>query len=167
MATTYTTVFGSLDNFEKGKVDVIADDPRHYAFSNIFDVASTTPPYEKVAVALNRQYVLEAIRAEGTSGWRAAEHDEFVLCMDGEVEIRFVQPDEPLVAPGTEGSVAVDGEPSGTPMGRVVVRNGHLALLPGGVAYRFHADRPAALLQQGIVGEGTTFRWDEICQTEV
>ena len=49
----------------------------------------TSRPYEKVAVGKNRQYVLEAIRAEGTSEWRTAPHDEFALVMDGEVEIRL------------------------------------------------------------------------------
>ena len=32
----YTTRFGSLDDYEKGGVDVIDDDPKHYAFSNCF-----------------------------------------------------------------------------------------------------------------------------------
>jgi hypothetical protein len=45
------------------------DDPRNYAFSNIFEAASKSEPYEKVAVAKNLKYVLETIRAEGTSPW--------------------------------------------------------------------------------------------------
>ena len=63
--TTYTTVFGSLDNYSKGTIDIIDDDPKRYAFSNVFEVASTARPYEKVAVGKNRQFVVEAIRAEG------------------------------------------------------------------------------------------------------
>ena len=70
--SAYTTVFGSLDNFDKGAVELINDDARHYAFSNVFDVASKSKPWEKVAVAKNFEYVLEAIRAEGQSAWRAA-----------------------------------------------------------------------------------------------
>ena len=31
----YQTKFGSLDGFDKGGVELIADDARHYAFSNI------------------------------------------------------------------------------------------------------------------------------------
>ena len=34
------TVFGSLNNYEKGGVQVIDDDPKHYVFSNVFEVAS-------------------------------------------------------------------------------------------------------------------------------
>src|SRR5260370_41242243 len=57
------TRFGSLEHYEKGGVEVINDDPRNYAFSNIFEVASKSEPYEKVAVAKNLKYVLETIRA--------------------------------------------------------------------------------------------------------
>ena len=87
----YTTVFGSLDSFRKGTIEVIDDDPKHYAFSNVFEVAGMSAPYEKVAVGKNQQYVLEAIRAEGTSGWRTCDHDEAVLCMDGDVTVRLVE----------------------------------------------------------------------------
>src|SRR6266487_4642279 len=100
-----TTRFGSLDHWEKGGVEVIDDDPRHYVFSNVFEVASRAKPYEKVAVGKNVEYVIEAIRAEGTSGWRVAAQDEFALVMDGLVEIRLVKPEDPsLVPPGSRGS---------------------------------------------------------------
>ena len=79
------TRFGSLEHYEKGGVEVINDDPRNYAFSNIFEVASKSEPYEKVAVGKNLKYVLEAIRAEGTSPWYTASHDESAIIMDGEV----------------------------------------------------------------------------------
>lgn len=163
----YETKFGSLAKYEKGGVDVINDDPRNYAFSNVFDVAAHATPYAKTAVGQNREYVLEAIRAEGTSGWRAAAHDETVLIMDGSVEIRLVKLDDPddVVAPGTEGSVAVSGEPQGRPMGTIRCGRGHLALLPKGSAYRFHADAPSVMLQQTLAGDGTEFRWSEIIQT--
>ena len=49
----------------------------------MFEVASASKPYEKVAVGKNMQYVLEVLRAEGTSEWRTASHDEFALVMDG------------------------------------------------------------------------------------
>ena len=62
---SYQTVFGSLENFEKGGVQVIDDDPKHYCFSNVFEVASKSKPYEKVAVGQNLKYVIEALRAEG------------------------------------------------------------------------------------------------------
>jgi len=79
MTRRFETKFGSLEHYEKGAVEVIDDDPKHYTFSNVFEVASRSRPYEKVAVGQNRQYVLEAVRAEGTSEWRTASHDEFAL----------------------------------------------------------------------------------------
>src|SRR4029079_8273372 len=72
----YTTVFGSWDDYEKGRVIVIDDDPKAYVFSNVFEVASNAKPYEKVAVGKNLEYVLEVIRCEGTSEWRVTPHDE-------------------------------------------------------------------------------------------
>lgn len=161
---TYVTRFGSLDHYEKGGVEVIDDDPRNYAFSNIFEVASISKPYEKVAVGKNLEYVLEAVRAEGTSDWRAAAHDEFALVMDGEVEIRFIKPGEPPVPADKEGSIRLDGEPAGRRMGHVVARRGHMTLLPAQVAYQFHAEHPGVILLQTIKGDDTLERWAEICQ---
>src|SRR6202023_1325339 len=59
------TRFGSLEHYEKGGVEVINDDPRNYAFSNIFEVASKSEPYEKVAVAKNLKYVLDNDKGRG------------------------------------------------------------------------------------------------------
>src|SRR5262245_66298659 len=103
-ADSYVTKFGSLETYEKGGIELINDDARHYAFSNVFDVASNAKPYEKIAVGKNMQYVLEAIRAEGISEWRTAAHDEFALVMDGEGENRLVklpQSPEPLESAGS------------------------------------------------------------------
>src|SRR6266704_4916961 len=105
--------FGSLQSYEKGGVEVIHDDARNYVFSNIFEVASKARPYEKVAVGKNIEYVIEAIRAEGTSGWRAPAQDEFALVMDGEVEIRLLKLDNPGVPAGAAGSVGIAGTPAG------------------------------------------------------
>ncbi len=163
--TQYTTVFGSLDSYQKGGVDVINDDPKFYAFSNIFEVASTSAPYEKVAVAKNLEYVLEAIRAEGTSEWRATPHDEFALVMDGAVTVELLDPDDTLVDPEASGSIGLDGEPAGARMGHVVATRGHMTMLPAGKAYRFVADSPAVILLQTIQGPDTVFKWADICQT--
>ena len=75
----FVTRFGSLDNYEKGHIEIINDKPKHYVFSNVFEVAGKSKPYEKIAVAKNLEYVIEAIRAEGKSGWMAASHDEFCV----------------------------------------------------------------------------------------
>ncbi len=164
-AASYTTKFGSLDSYTKGGVEIINDDPRHYAFSNVFDVAQKSRPWEKVAVGKNMEYVLEAIRAEGVSEWRTCAHDEFALCMDGEVVIDLVKLESSPLAADAEGSIALPGEPTGARMGRITIRRGHQALLPAGSAYRFTAARPSVLIQQTIVGPDTKFRWSEICQT--
>jgi hypothetical protein len=160
---TYVTRFGSLDDYEKGGVEIIDDDPKRYTFSNVFDVAAHSRPYEKVAVGKNRQYVLEAIRAEGTSEWRTCAHDEFPLCMDGEVTIELVKLDTPAVPAEKEGSVRIDGEPVGKKMGRIVLRKGHQALLPANAAYRMSASAPSVILLQTILGDDTIERWADIC----
>ncbi|HUG49076.1 MAG TPA: hydroxyquinol 1,2-dioxygenase [Candidatus Limnocylindria bacterium] len=163
---TYTTQFGSLDAYQKGEIDIIDDDPTRYAFSNMFEVASQSRPWEKVAVGRNRQYVLEVIRAEGTSEWRTAPHDEFALVMDGvvQIELRKLGPDD--IGPTAErGSNALEGQPSGQAMGRVVARRGHMTLLPVGAAYRLSADKTAVILLQTQEGPDTIYRWADIIQT--
>jgi hypothetical protein len=166
MTKTYTTRFGSLANYEKGSIDIIDDDPVRYVFSNVFEVASGARPYEKVAVGKNRQYVIETIRAEGTSEWRTAPHDEFALVMDGEVEIRLQKLGPDDIGPTAErGSNALGGAPSGAAMGRVVAGRGHMTLLPVGSAYQFHAERPGVILLQTQEGPDTVYRWADIIQT--
>jgi hypothetical protein len=161
--TEYVTKFGSLAEYEKGGIELIGDQAKNYAFSNIFEVASSSKPWEKVAVGKNMQYVLEAIRAEGTSEWRTCAHDEFPLCMDGEVTIDLVKLDAPAVPAEKEGSVRIDGEPVGKKMGRIVLRRGHQALLPANAAYRFTASKPSVILLQTILGDDTVERWADIC----
>jgi len=159
----YETVFGSLDGYRKGGIELIDDDPKHYAFSNVFEVAGSAAPYEKVAVGKNQQYVIEAIRAEGTSGWRTCDHDETVLCLDGDVTVRLVKLSTPLAPDGKSGSIGVAGEPEGPGMGTVRIRRGHMALLPRHAAYRFEAATTSVLLQQTCLGDDTVERWADIC----
>lgn len=161
----YETQFGSLDGYQKGKVEIIDDDPKRYTYSNMFEVASISKPYEKVAVAKNMEYVLEVLRAEGTSSWRAVAHDEFALVMDGQVEVRLLKPDEELVPSDKEGSITLQEEPKGRKMGLIRAGKGHMALLPAGSAYQFHAERPGVILMQTIAGDDTVYKWAEICQT--
>jgi len=164
---TYTTRFGSLAAYEKGGVQNIADDVRHYAFSNCFEIASESKPYEKVVFGQNQIYVLEAIRAEGQSPWYTCAHDEFALCMDGEVDVHLVKLGAEQVVPDAEhnGAVLVKGEPKGPKMGWMRIRRGHQALLPKNAAYQFRAAKPAVLVQQTCKGDLSVERWADICQT--
>src|SRR5207237_7499822 len=116
----YTTVLGSLHEFEKGRLSIVDDDPKHYCHSNVFAVASRSSPWEKIAVGKNLEYVIEAIRAEGTSAWMAANHDEFVVLLDGEVTISFAEHGESVRAAGNAGTQRLGRDPSGRPLGRVV-----------------------------------------------
>ena len=163
----YETRFGSLQDYDKGGVILIDDNPKNYVFSNVFEVANTSAPYERVAVAKNFEYVIEVARAEGTSGWFTCAHDEFVLCMDGEVEVHLVKLNDPARhAPDDSlGARAIDGDPDGPKMGRLVLGRGHQGLLPRGSAYRFHADAPACLMLQTVEGPLTVEKWADICQT--
>jgi len=162
--TDVKTVFGALHNYQKGGVEVINDDPKHYVFSNVFEVASKFGPYERVAVGKNLRYVIEAARAEGNSPWFSANHDESVVIMDGEVEIHYIKPDSAQVAVGKEGAVKLAAEPKGKKMGWVKVRRGHQALLPANSAYQFRSAKPGVLLIQSIQGDCTLERWADICQ---
>ena len=83
--------------------------------------------------------------------------------MDGDIEINFVKLDNPVAAPGKSGSVSINGEPVGKKMGRVVLQQGHQALLPKGSAYCFTAKKTGVLLQQTILGDLTKQRWSQIC----
>ncbi|HYM33113.1 MAG TPA: hypothetical protein VEU47_17570 [Candidatus Cybelea sp.] len=163
--TDVKTVFGSLRSYQKGGIEIINDDPKNYVFSNVFEVADKSKPYERVAVGKNFEYVIEALRADGTSPWYACDHDEFALVMDGQVEIRLVKPAKTLVPAGKAGAVKVQGAPEGKKMGRIVAARGHMALLPKGSAYQFHADRPSVVTIQTIQGDVTIERWAQICQT--
>lgn len=162
----YTTVFGSLSDYSKGGVEIIDDDPRNYVFSNVFEVASRSAPYERVVVGKNMEYVIEAVRAEGTSPWYACAHDEFALCMDGTVEVHLLKPDAPPVPEGAEGARRLDEAPAGRKMGRLVLGRGHMGLLPAGSVYRFAAAAPGVITIQTLVGPESIEKWAEICQTE-
>jgi len=162
----YQTDFGSIHGFKKGGVTVINDDAKKYIFSNMFEVASKAKAYERIAVAKNFEYVIETVRAEGTSPWYAAAHDEFVLSMDGQVEVHLVKLDDPdsVVDPESEGAHRLEGNPNGKKMGRIVLRQGHMAMLPIGAADRFDAANVCTLMIQTIDGPETMHKWADICQ---
>ncbi|MGK9264940.1 hypothetical protein KXS15_29030 [Sinorhizobium meliloti] len=164
--TQYTTEFGTIESVVKGGVTVIDGNAKNYVFSNIYEVAANAKPYERVAVAKNFEYVIEGVRAEGTSPWYAAAHDEFVVCMDNEVEVHFVKLDDAdaVVDPESEGAHRLKGQPAGQKMGWVRLRRGHMALLPIGAAYQFVSKMPSTLMIQSIEGPETVQKWAEICQ---
>lgn len=159
------TTFGSINRYEKGTIELISGSRKEYVFSNIFEVASRSRPYERVAVGKNLEYVQEAVRAEGVSPWYTCAHDEFVLCMDGEVHVEYVVLDDPRAHTGADkgGATLVKGQPVGRRMGLIKLRRGHQALLNKDCAYRFHAQGLGVLLIQTIQGDVTVQKWAEIC----
>ena len=159
----YTTELGSLDDFRKGGVHIINDDPRNYVFSNVFEVAGKSAPFERVCVAKNLEYAIEIMRVDGASPWFTAGHDEFALCLDGRIEVELMKHGEDT--PEDDGARALDGEPEGPRMGRVSAGRGHLTLLPAHAAYRISAEAPSVVLFQTMDGPLTIERWAEICQT--
>lgn len=159
---TYTTKFGSIDNFEKGSIEMIQGKPSHYVFSNVFEVASLAEPYEKTVVGINQKYVIESIRAEGTSEWFCCAHDEFVISMDCEVRVEFLKLEQ-AIDTSIEGTQAAGDQPKGKPMGYVVLKKGHQAILPVGTAYRFNSQKPATLILHTIKGPVSVEKWSEIC----
>ena len=163
----YKTAFGSLEHYEKGGVQIIDDDVKHYAFSNCFEIASKSKPYEKVVFGQNQIYVLETLRAEGNSPWYTCAHDEFALVMDGEVDVHLVKLDAAQTVPDIEhnGAVLVEGEPRGKKMGWMRLTRGHQGLLPKNAAYQFRSARPGVVVLQTCKGDLSIERWAEICQT--
>ena len=157
------TYFGSLEHFQKGSIEIIKGNAEHYAFSNIFEVASKAPPYQKTVVGKNLKFVIESLRAEGDSPWFTAAHDEFVVVMDGEITVQFIKPDTALVPADAEGTQVLDGAPSGRAMGHVKLRRGHQALLPAGAAYQFRAQQPGVVIVQTILGPNSVEKWNDIC----
>ena len=168
MAVAYQTRFGSLASYEKGRVEPIADDVRNYAFSNCFEIAGRSRPYERVVFGQNQIYVLEVARAEGPSSWYTCAHDEFALCMDGAVEVHLIQLQASQQVPDAEhnGAVLVEGEPQGRKMGWMKIGRGHQAMLPKNTAYQFRSARPGVLVLQTCKGQLSVEKWAEICQAK-
>jgi len=167
MTVAYQTKFGSLASYQKGRVEPIADDVRNYAFSNCFEIANKSRPYERVVFGQNQIYVLEVVRAEGTSPWFTCAHDEFALCMDGDVEVHLVKLDASQQVPDAEhnGAIRVEGEPKGPKMGWMRIRRGHQAMLPKNAAYQFRSAQPGVLVVQTCKGQLSVEKWADICQT--
>jgi hypothetical protein len=168
MAVAYQTRFGSLASYEKGRVEPITDDVKNYAFSNCFEIASRSKPYERVVFGQNQIYVMEVARAEGSSPWYTCAHDEFALCMDGEVEVHLVKLQAAQQVPDAEhnGAVLVEGEPQGQKMGWMKLKRGHQGMLPKNCAYQFRSPKPGVLVLQTCKGQVSVEKWADICQTK-
>ena len=158
----YQTMFGSLGNYEKGTIEV-NDDLKHYAFSNVFEVAGKSKPFERVAVAKNIEYVAEVTKVDGQGPWYVASHDEFAIVMDGEVEVNFVKLEAAQAPTGGSGAKKLAGQPNGQKMGRVRARRGHQVLLPAGAAYQLTSKAPSVAIIQTLLGPETVERWSDIC----
>ena len=164
----YQTVFGSLEHYEKGGVQVIDDDPKHYVFSNVFEVASKSKPYEKVCVGKNLDYVLEVAArrrhvalVRGRPRRVGADHGR-----RGRGPLRQAGSGG-RCRPGRKAPIKLAAEPKGKKMGWVKCRRGHQALLPKGAAYQFRAvGKPGVIMLQTIKGDLTVEKWAEICQTK-
>lgn len=159
---SFKTRVGSLASYEKGSIE-LNDDLKHYAFSNIFEVANNSKPYERVMVASNLEYCAEVVRAEGTSSWYTAPHDEFAIVMDGEIEFTFFQLGDDQKPTHKQGAAKVNGQPKGKRMGRVRARRGHEVLLPKGAAYQLSAANPSVCIVQTSMGPESIERWSKIC----
>jgi len=103
----------------------VSGEARHYVFSNIFEVADKSKPWERVVVARNMEYVQEVMRAEGVSPWFACGHDEFALCMDGEVTVEFIKLKSP---PDADKNGAVVRRAITTPQTSHLTTNGGLVV---------------------------------------
>lgn len=159
---SFRTRVASLASYEKGKIE-LNDDLRHYAFSNIFEVCSRSKPYERVMVVSNLEYAAEAVRAEGTSPWYTAPHDEFAIVMDGEIEFTFFELTDAEDPTHKAGAARLARDPQGKRMGRVIARRGHEVLLPKGAAYQLKAAQPSVALIQTSAGPESVEKWSEIC----
>lgn len=160
------TFIASMKTVRPGGLFLPNDDPEHYAFSNLYDVARESRSFERVAVVKNLQYVVEVMKVEGESPWYAASHDEFALVMEGTVTFSFVELAEgDKVAQAEEGAHRLPARPNGAFVGTVKAGLGNLVLLPTQTAYRLASPSPAVVIFQTIAGPETLERWREICSS--
>jgi hypothetical protein len=155
-----TPLSGTMAHYSKGGVDIVdpRENVRRYVYSNVYEIGARAKPYEKLAVAKNGPYVIECIVAEGVMPqWYLQPHDEFLLCLEGEVRIDFIEPRVELPA-GRHAEVP------GEEVGYIIAREGNLCLLPKGMAYRLSASQRSLLLQQAKQSDDTVFAWEEICE---
>src|SRR6267143_1251011 len=127
----------------------------------IYEIGATWPnSYDRVVIGKNGPYVLACFRAEGEdASWWYMPHDEYLLLVEGEVRVDYIEPRDQL-KPGPHKTV------TGTDMGHMVLRDGSLASLPARVAYRMRAAKKSLVLLQTKHSEWLTYAWEDICLTE-
>lgn len=161
------TVFATTENYNKGGVEITGKEtPGHYLFSNMFEVAASAAPWERIVVAKNLEFTIEVMRAEGDSPWFICSHDETALLVQGACSMHFRKPADQKLIPAADkdGAVIMPNAPDGEKMGHVNAGCGHLTLLPGGAAYQFHADLLSVVLIQSVQGDVSIEKWGQICQ---
>ena len=166
MSVEYKTTFASIDKYKKGGVQMVSGNIKDYVFSNVYEVAANSPAYERVVVAINLDYTLEAARAEGESPWYVCSHDEFVVAFDYDVEVHYIKlDDDSFIDDEKDGAIKLNDKPAGQYMGKITLNRGHQALLAEKTAYSFKAAKPATIVYQTILGEESVQKWNEICLT--
>ena len=113
----------SMAHYNKGGVDIIDphENVKRYVYSNVYEIGARAKPYEKIAVAKNGPYVIECVVAEGAMAqWCLQPHDEFIVCLEGEVRVDFIEPRAELAA-------GAHSEVPGENMGHIIVREGNLS----------------------------------------
>ena len=159
---SYKTAIGSLESYEKGSIE-LDDDLKHYAFSNMYEVANNSEPFERVQVVRNIEYAVEVTKVDGTSSWYTAPHDEFATVMDEEVEFLFYKLEEDEKPAHEAGAIKLADNPKGVKMGKITARLGHQVLLPTGAAYQMSSRKAAVVLLQTLSGQESVEKWSENC----
>src|SRR5207253_2623411 len=87
---------GSMAKYTKGNLLLIDDRPIRYAMSNTYEIGATWPKsYDRVVIGKNGPYVLACFRAEGEdASWWYMPHDEYLLLVEGEVRVDYIEPRE-------------------------------------------------------------------------
>ena len=163
---SFKTQVATMGNFDKGSI-ILDDDLKHYAFSNLYEVAGKSAPFERVVVASNLEYCAEVAKIDGASPWYRAPHDEFTIVMEGEVEFTFHQLESDEKPGHDAGAERMSADPKGPRMGLVRGRLGHEVLLPEGAAYQMKSTgKPAVVILQTSLGPESVERWSENCVLE-
>src|SRR5438445_12748359 len=99
--------------------------------SNIYEIGATWPKsYDRVVIGKNGPYVLACFRPEGEDApWWYMPHDEYLLLVEGEVRVDYIEPRDQL-KPGPHKNV------TGPDMGHMGFRGDRLTSWPACVAYR-------------------------------